>query len=457
MSAVSEFIRSLGFDTIDSKFYDQIGVWRSWAIGKIDSFHTYKIYNGEKMIEQQKKSLNIGKTACEDWANYIFNKDTTYQSDVESVDIALHEYFTEIKFHSNFSRSIECMFRDGTTAIVVYEDSDSKPVLNYIRDARMIFPVGWDSNGIINECIFASFIRRNGKKYLGLNFHLLDGEKYNIQNKFFLVNDGAIETKEVVFDDIESEYTADNRMFFVFTTGIMQIDDDDNPLGMSVLADAIDAMKGIDEVYDSYINEFVLGRKRLMVAMDAFKVRLKDGETVPTFDPRNPLYTYMPRGLDGEPIVKDINLTLRIAEHKEALQDMLNVFSLKIGMGSKHYSFAAGTGVTATEIRSTVDTLYNSILKHENSIQNEVQGLMALVGYMLIGAENKVTVTFDDSVIRDIPNELAQNLQLEQNGIISKAEVRAWWTEEDIEVAKNNIKQIASERGENSFSDFFEK
>jgi len=40
----------------------------------------------------------------------------------------------------------------------------------------------------------------------------------------------------------------------------------DSPMGIAVFANAIDQLKGIDITYDSYVNEFILGKKRIFVA-----------------------------------------------------------------------------------------------------------------------------------------------------------------------------------------------
>ena len=47
-------------------------------------------------------------------------------------------------------------------------------------------------------------------------------------------------------------------------------DDLPNPMGIPAFANAIDQLKGVDIAYDSYVNEFVLGKKRIMVKPEGF-------------------------------------------------------------------------------------------------------------------------------------------------------------------------------------------
>lgn len=53
------------------------------------------------------------------------------------------------------------------------------------------------------------------------------------------------------------------KQFVIDRLNIANNIDPDNPMGISVYANAEDVMQGIDIVYDSYINEFVLGRGSL--------------------------------------------------------------------------------------------------------------------------------------------------------------------------------------------------
>ena len=55
---------------------------------------------------------------------------------------------------------------------------------------------------------------------------------------------------------------SDRRQFVIDRPNIANNFDYSIPLGISVYANAIDSMKGVDIAFDSYVNEFVLGKKR---------------------------------------------------------------------------------------------------------------------------------------------------------------------------------------------------
>ena len=60
-------------------------------------------------------------------------------------------------------------------------------------------------------------------------------------------------------------------------------DDTTNPMGVSLFANAIDIIRKIDLEYDSYANEFSLGRKRIFVAPEF----LSNTNGSPVFDPND--------------------------------------------------------------------------------------------------------------------------------------------------------------------------
>ena len=46
---IFEVLKSMGFETVPQDFYSLIGVWKNWYDGDVKKFHTYKVFNGQKM------------------------------------------------------------------------------------------------------------------------------------------------------------------------------------------------------------------------------------------------------------------------------------------------------------------------------------------------------------------------------------------------------------------------
>lgn len=67
--------------------------------------------------------------------------------------------------------------------------------------------------------------------------------------------------------------------------------DENNPMGVAIFANAIDTLKKLDIEYDSYCNEFELGRKRIFVRPEM----LTNADGTPAFDPDDSVFYALPR------------------------------------------------------------------------------------------------------------------------------------------------------------------
>lgn len=446
---IIEQLKKLGFSTVDKNYYEHIQKWYSWYKGKVDSFHNYSVYNGTETVELEKASLNMAKTLCEDWANYIFNKDTKISTGIEASDEALTGIMEQVRWSRNMSEVIESAFAGGTAGVTIIEDA-GKVDLFYIKDATMIFPLKWD-NGEVVDCCFAGYKYIAGVKHLYLNIHLKVADGWEIYNKFYTLDNNGNIKEEVQIDGVATVYKSALKRYFLFSPCVLNNIDVSCPLGVSIYANAIDALKGIDTVYDSYINEFVLGKKRIMVSSDMVQVAQKNDKMRPLFDKNETVFYAMPStSVDGSGQIKEIDMSLRVQEHKEGIQDMLNMLSVKAGMGTKHYSFVGGA-VTATEVKSTADTLYNSMLKHETALEPFLKGVLDTL-LALHGINATVSVEFDDSVIRDTNQDLLNMMQLLNARVIGRAQVLAWWKGCDLESAREQIKVTDAEENAGGFN-----
>lgn len=221
---------------------------------------------------------------------------------------------------------------------------------------------------------------------------------------------------------------------------------DDIPLGISVYANAIDVLKGVDVAYDSYVNEFVLGKKRIMVKPAATKNL--DGE--PAFDDRDVVFYVLPEDTQDGAIISPIDMTLRTAEHNTGIQDQLNLLSSKCGFGENHYRFDSGSIATATQVISENSTLFRTIKKHEIILESALVELCRILLRLGNSAMNaglnedvEISVDFDDSIIEDKAADFARDMQLLSAGILNDWEFRAKWLNEDEETAKAALPKMA--------------
>ena len=230
-------------------------------------------------------------------------------------------------------------------------------------------------------------------------------------------------------------------------------------------AKAIDANKLIDLAFDSYGNEFKLGKKRIFVATElATYERVvetsKDGEKsrtvrVPTFDENETVFDLLPQDAKGENYIKEVDMELRTEAHERGIQNSLNYFASLCGLGEKYYTYENGGIKTATEVVSENSTLFRNIQKQQVPIERMLKEVCeAILGLNNITEIAELTVEFDDSIIVDREAERQRDLIDVREGIMSKAEYRAKYYGEAIEKAQLAIDNIEKANKDNERNKF---
>lgn len=427
--------------------YSHIDEWLEWYQNDVKKFHHYKLYNGSIMTEQERYKLGMAKKICEDWANLLLNEKVAIKAG--SYDKQLSMILSKNNFFVKGNQLVELAFALGTGAFVEYKDADDAVVIDYIR-ADMIYPLAWD-NGKITECAFGTYQTMNGKEYIYLQIHRLgkeDGEDldmYYIENKYVDAKSG----EEVESPEEIEEYVVTGSvepLFQIITPTICNNIEMDSPLGISVYANAIDQVKGCDLTFDSYMNEFVLGRKRIMVPLSQAKMQMQqDGVTAPTFDPHDTVYYMIPEDRSGSNQLTEIDMKIRATEHELGIQRCLDLLSFKAGMGTGRYKFENGSVKTATEVISDKSDLYQSRQRHCISISAAILNMVRIISFLDTGAAVDATVDFDDSIIEDSNATIDKNIKLVQAGLRSKLSAIMEINKCSEAEAKKELKRIAEE------------
>lgn len=436
---IFEKLKERGFDTVPESFYTNIGVWKSWYEGEVKSFHMYKVFNGQKQVQCRRYTMGMAKKVSEDWANLLMN---------EKVKITLEgkaeqEFFDSVCKENNFlvkaSEMQEAKSSMGTVAYVPrivgamvnpetgFVSGNAESIKLDYCTAENIFPLSWE-NGRVKECAFSTSFTAQNEKYLYLQIHRLDDKKeYIIENVLYRNQNGNLSDVEAStvpgFENIPPVVRTGSRkrQFVIDRLNIANNVDISLPMGISVYANAIDQLKGVDIAYDSYVNEFVLGKKRIIVKPEA----TKDIDGEPVFDPNDTVYYVLPEDSQNGSVIDQVDMTLRTQEHNAGLQDMLNALSSKCGFGEEHYKFDKGTIMTAKEVVSNNQTLQRSLHKHEIILRDVLQELSKIIlrlGNTYMGQnlneDTKITIDFDDSVFVNREEVLADMRIDVQSGLL---------------------------------------
>lgn len=441
---VIKWLKQQGYNTIDESYRAYITRWGQWYKGRVPSIHNYIQFNGAQRLRRCRKTLGMAKRICEDWANLLLNEKVqiTASDDVANDIIAKDLERNHFSIYGN--QLIEKAFAFGTGAFVEYYDEGN--IIDYIT-AQNIYPLTWD-NGDITECAFASERKDGDDKYIYLNIHRLEGGLYVIENHLLKVGKSKSSLTEVSLPEgLEPVFNTGSSVprFQIIYPNIANNIDLDSPLGVSVYANALDQLETCDVIYDSFYNEFNLGRKRIMIPMSMARIMLQnDGETIPVFD-ENDLCFYAYQTDDKSQRIEEMNGELRTAAHIDALSEAVNMTAYKCGLGEHKYKFN-GSGVkTATEVVSEDSEMFRSVRKHEAVIASAITGLYkALADMNGLSTEFDVHIDFDDSIIEDTDAERTRDRQDVLDGIMSKAEYRVKWYGETAQQAEMAVQGIQS-------------
>ena len=469
---IFSYFRDKGIDTVNPTYYRQIEIWRSWYNSNVKKFHKYKVYRGNgTSVNCLRHSLGMAKKVCEDMADLLLNERVTITIADQTTDA-----FVKGVLETNTWEELGNEFQEwksalGTVAYVVYikdavvdeagNMTGGSVGINYVEAAN-IYPTSWQ-NKVITECIFTFPKTYKRKRYIHFQYHRIEdvpGEnrkQYVIEN--MVVENTSGSGRELTPDQWEEiptfsglaeriETGSDQPLFIIDRLNMVNNADDDttNPMGVSLFANAIDIIRKIDLEYDSYANEFSLGRKRIFVAPEF----LSNTNGSPVFDPNDSVFYELPedyfKNAESKEAIREINMELRIEEHSKAINDDLNWLSFKCGFGTDRYKFEAGSVKTATEVISENSDMYRSLTKHELVLNRVLIQLIQTIiragisiGIPGLQENTDVTIQFDDSIIEDKVTERQNDRQDVAMGAMGLAEYRAKWYGETPEQAQKNL------------------
>lgn len=461
---IFSYFRKAGIDTVDTSFYQKINEWISWYNSNVRGFSFYKAYTGRGTYNRcRRKSMGMAKKISEDIADLLLNEKVMITLEDDATQKFVQEILDENHFLVIGNDFQERKAYTGTVAYIPYlydtEVSEDGSVLSgkigieYV-DAPNIFPVSW-KNGEVSECIFAFPHTANRKKYVHLQHHRkAEDGNYIIENKVLRCGSGESLGTEVdekewkklrPFKNLTATVQTGSTepQFVLDRLNITNNADTSNPMGIAIFANAIDTLRKLDTEYDSYCNEFDLGRKRIFVAPEL----LTNDDGTPAFDPEDAVFYKLPDDYNekGEGLIKEVDMQLRVEAHSKAINDDLNYLSLKCGFGTNRYQFNGIEAKTATEIISENSDMYRMLKKHEIILEDVLKRLIRIIIRLgqvtgnVLDPDTEITIDFDDSIIEDKDSERQQDRQDVSMGVMRLEEYRAKWYGETVEQARQNL------------------
>lgn len=422
--------------------------WLSWYRGKVMGFHNYRLYNGTNYLDMERKTLGLPKFIAETWANLLLN---------ERCDIILPDEEKEkldyILYRTNFwqkaNEGVEKSFALGYGALVMsvkdLQVGENTGKLNkekayicidFVNETK-IHPITTE-NKEITECAFVS----TGSDYTNYAVHIKDANGLYVIHSYVLNEKSELVSHEV----FNTQSTI--AWFFIIKPNISsnfltELTDDE--LGVSIYANCLDNFKAIDNKYDGFDLEYVLGRKRMFVSTEAWTINKQDGQMTRTFDPYDTLFYHLPDNSEGKPIITTQKDDLRYDAYVRGINTEMSYIAMKCGLGENFLKFDGSMVATATQVVADNSSLFRNIRKHQILLEEVLIRMTKAIIY----ASNDFTevifnpmedfdikVKFDDSIFEDKGSEMDRDRLDVQAGIMSVPEFREKWYGETEEEAK---------------------
>ena len=416
--------------------------------------------------------MNMAKAVCAEMAGLVWGEECSVNVSMEGRESSednpdpLNEFVQKVlaknAFREKMQESIEEGLALGGSALKVWAEAKHDEDGNEIPESRKIqigyamadqfIPISWD-NAKITEGVFVSRIAKGGWYYTRLEWHKWNGLTYVITNELYRSEiqkgkDGG-DSQDIlgvryplaeIYPYLEevTEVPVEESLFTYWRTPIANNLDDNSPLGMSIYGNALETLHALDICYDSFVREFRLGKKRIIVPARSVR-SVADPETgrlLRYFDPNDETYEALASDSPDDLKITDNSVELRVEEHVAAINAFLSILCLQIGFSAGTFTFDQHTGLkTATEVVSENSKTYKTIKTLQNQIRPAVEHLVrniidvAILYGMdfegqtverLVANGYNVNITFDDGVTQDRQTNINEGVMLCGAGLLSK-------------------------------------
>ena len=471
-----------GVPAFSQFYYYGVFIWKYLYRGFYKDWHLVPVnaVGARPGQTRQLFRLNTAKAVCSELASMVWGEECEISVSSAGWEEKVNEdgiitnpdplkgFIADVLDRNAFGEKLQELIEQGLalggSAIKVWHDVRRDREGNEVPDSGQIrlgycmadqfVPLSWD-NARVYEGVFISRRARKGWYYTRLEWHRWDGETYVITNELYKaeIQKGAnagqnqdilgirCPTAELaeLFPGLEPETVVpvEESLFSYWRTPIANNIDDNSPLGVSIYANALETLHAIDICYDSFVTEFRLGKKKIIVPARFLRMVTdpQTGRQVRYFDPTDETFIGVADD-DGKTGVTDISVELRVEEHVAALNALLSILCLQLGFSANTFSFDQQGGLkTATEVVSENSKTFKTIKTVQNQLRPMIEHLVRNIidVAILYGMEwqgqsvesiaaggYEVNVAFDDGVTQDRQTNLNEGVMLVGAGLLSK-------------------------------------
>lgn len=463
---------------ISDESFQLLEMWKSIYSGYYKEWHDikYMTLNGTKT--RRRHSLNMAKVSTEELAKLIFTEKVQINISSETHDENIENVLNDNRFYKVFQNKVEQMFALGGLVLKAnpkeLQDGSYRITINYVTPDCFI-PTAWE-NEEITEGVFLNITRKDKKVYYLFEFHSWDyinksqeqpKRMLSIRNELYESDaqnggEGSDLKKvplSVLYPDLEEQVLIEGLtqpLFQYIKPNLANNMDLQSPLGVSLFANALDTLYALDVAFDSFIREFKLGKRRIIVPTVATRTVIDPttGNLERYFDADDEVYQAFNFSDPDKAKIVDNTVSLRVDEHINAINALLNIYAMQIGFSSGSFTFDGTTVKTATEVISENSKTYQTIKSNENLLEEglikfirTISEVAALYDIFDLPTEDyDIDLYWDDSIIGDKYTDSDFYIKLNMNSMVSKKFVLMKILDMTEEQAEDMIEEVLEEQ-----------
>ena len=407
----------------------------------IDAINSWKkMQNGaaDWINDDDVHSLRIEHGICREFADAVL---VEMEADIQNND-RLDKVFQ--KSIANLNENLQDGLALGSFVLRPLGSNNAE----YITADKLI-PVSFDDSGKPNDIAFLS-VKRIGKDnyYTRVERHYFTNGNLTIENRCYHSQTKGDIGQRCSLTDVDAwsqinpgpvTYPGMTQMDFGYYRNPLKNKVDDSACGVSIYESAKELIEKADIQAARLDWEYDSGERAIHV--DDRALRKKGGKQ---YMPRLKKRLY--RGLnleDGKDkdLYKEYSPEMRDESYIRGLEKYYRSIEFNVGLAYGDLSETNEVDKTATEVKASKIRKYNRVnaiqRNLEECLKDFVTGLAFYNGMYNSGVE--LACTFNDSILTDEETERAQDRQDVSMGVMSHAEYRAKWYNEDIDTALANL------------------
>lgn len=324
--------------------------------------------------------------------------------------------------------------------------------VEYVTADRFV-PVEFDGQGRLVDVVFVQIKKiADDDFYIRFERHSFEGrsKKLIITNTAFHSSSSDAIGKQISLADVDEwkdlpesvAYFGLSSPDFGYYRNPIKNEIDGSYCGVSIFDSAIEQLRKVDLQGARLDWEFESGERAINVDVTALQTQLDpitglQREDVPHLDER----LYKGLNISGDELYKEWSPEFRDANIINGLNAYLREVEFNVCLSYGDLSDVSEVDKTATEVKIAKKRKYNMVGAIQENLKDCLEDLVRALAFYnsMLNSKYDFICDFKDSILVDEESERQQDRQDVSMGVMSLAEYRAKWYNEDIETAKNNL------------------